>query len=260
MGIFDYNNFTKDFSGRVRHNLRFIEKMVEKRREDPKQFDISDERFVYRNQNPEEVREKKIRRWNNSVIDMVRSPNNEVYEVTQLLLAMYGMLLIPYEKYKNDTISQREDFQPSLKETRDYLDLRPFIEELKKAGRYRSTYSDEGTVYGFIRHLRNSISHEGIHFLPLASGSTESITDIIFYDFIAEDKDTKMKYSFENSPKQFCVKLTIDQLKDIIEHVAGMYSEIKEEFNRHEIKGDEERYERAVKICEGFLNNQHGLH
>lgn len=253
MSGFDYNHFSKDFSYRTRNNLKFITKITERLLEDPKQFDINDDLFSYRGQDREKVREKKLTRWENGTLDLIRDPHYKTYEVTQLLLSMYGMLIIPYEKYKKNSES-KDDLPQALTRTANYASIKQKIKEIKLAGRYRNTYNNanDESVYQFIRHLRNAVSHEGIHFLPLMSGQTEEIEEIIFYDFIAEESDNrgnKLRYTFNESPQKFCVKLYVKELKDFIEQITGMYSQISECFDID----DEKRYKQALKECNDFL-------
>ena len=98
------------------------------------------------------------------------------------------MLLVPYEKYKNDPRLTKSKIQTELRKTSEYENLDEKIGKLRNAARYRSTYQseDQDIVYSFIHHLRNSIAHEGIHFLPLDSGQTEKIEEVLFYDFNAK--------------------------------------------------------------------------
>ncbi len=257
MSGFDYNHFSKDFSARTRNNLKLITKITERLLEDPKQFGIDDDRFSHKGQNREEVREKRVNRWEKGTLDLIRDPHYKTYEVTQLLLSMYGMLIIPYEKYKKTT-KPGKDLPQTLKQTCYYDSLKRKTKELKTAGRYRNTYSNtnDESVYQFIRHLRNAVSHEGIHFLPLASGQTEQIEEIIFYDYIAEktdDQNNKIRYVFNSSPERFCVKISVEELKEFIEQVTGMYSQIGECFD----VDDEKRYNQAVKDCNDFLGNNY---
>lgn len=255
MSGFDYNHFSKDFSSRTRNNLKLITKITERLLEDPKQFDINDDLFSYRGQDREKVREKKLTRWENGTLDLIRNPHYKTYEVTQLLLSMYGMLIIPYEKYKK-TSESRDELPQALQRTANYASIKQKIRELKRVGRYRNTYKkfNDESVYQFIRHLRNAVSHEGIHFLPLTSGQTEEIEEIIFYDFIAEESDGKgniLRYTFKESPQRFCVKLSVKELKKFIEQITGMYSQISECFD----VDDEKRYKQALKDCYDFLGD-----
>lgn len=254
MAGFDYNNFTKDFSNRTYHNLKMIQKLANKQHDDPKYYDDSDSRLSHRGQDPAEIRAKKLKRWEKGIADLVHDPNYQVYEVTQLLLSVYGMLIIPYEKYKkNDSPSQ--DIPQALKNTQYYLSLKDTIKGLKQSGNYKSTYiKNDESVYEFIKHLRNSVSHEGIHFLPLTDGNTEQITEVLFYDFIASKTDGNggiIHYTFDNSPERFCVKLSIKELREIVEQVTEMYSELSEQYDKH----DEERYRQQIAACDSFLRN-----
>ncbi len=254
MSGFDYNHFSKDFSTRTRSNLKLITKITERMLKDPKQFDINDDFFSHRGQDRENVRATRIARWEKGTLDLIRDPHYKTYEVTQLLLSMYGMLIIPYEKYKKDTAS-KDDLPQALMETYNYAFLKQKIKKLKLEGRYRNTYngSNDESVYQFIRHLRNAVSHEGIHFLPLTSGQTEKIEEIIFYDFITEesdDKGEKCRYAFNNSPQRFCVKLSVKELKEFVEQITEIYSQISESFDLD----DEKRYKQAVKDCNDYLS------
>lgn len=71
------------------------------------------------------------------------------YEVTQLINSMIGLLVVPKEKYDNlisdDLISQE------------------LLHKMLSCVEFDSYY-DKGTLKGFVRHLRNAISHSKFDF------------------------------------------------------------------------------------------------
>lgn len=243
MGGFDYNHFSADFANRTASNLNLVYRVANFQRN--------------REANSEDciLDKEQIPNYLKRLISIVDDEKCEGFEITQLLLSLYGMLLVPYEKYKNDPNIAKATIQDGLQQTKEHEKLNNKIKELRDDDRYRSTYliDNQDYVYSFIQHLRNSISHEGIHFLPLTSGQTEQIKEIIFYDFNAyNDNGYKQYKRFRDAREQFCVRLKKEELKEIVKTIAEMYSKIKEDFDA----GDMERYKQEKKDCEDFLEKK----
>ena len=221
MSGFNYEHFSADFSKRTNCNLKLIERVVELRK----------------------------RMADSDVLTPVAK--SECYEVTQLLLSVYGMLLVPFEKYKNNPEKSKKDIINALSEDHNYTALERIIVDLQWDKRLKSTYDDknDGRVYCFIHHLRNSIAHEGIHFYPLEAYDSGEIEEIMFCDFDSEGGSIK---SFEAARKKFCTKVTVEKLRQIIDLIMNMYSNIGENFDI----GDKARYKKEIQICESFLSGE----
>lgn len=213
MSGFNYEHFSADFSKRTKCNLQLIERIA-----DP-----------------------------NTPVTKY-----ECYEVTQLLLSVYGMLLIPFEKYKNNPEHTKKKIIRALKKDDDNYDaLYRIICNLQQKKRIKSTYNDidDGPVFSFIHHLRNSIAHEGIHFYPLEAYDSGKIEEIMFCDF---DSERGRFNSFEAARKKFCTKVPVEKLRQIIVLIMNMYSGISEDFDI----GDMARYKKEIAICESFLSGE----
>lgn len=267
MGLYDFKHFTIDFSRRTLSNLRLVRSIASKQRNRPK---IKEKDRTKLSKTELTALEK----WEQNVISIVGNPCFSSFEVTQLLLSMYGLLLIPFEKYKNDPDISKASLEKTIKNSRWHDRLLEKIQKLENDKRYRNTYDYyEDPVYTFFRHLRNSLSHEGIHFLPIGILDSQNIEEIIFYDYIKEDSverddcGNKLKYTFENSPQKFCLRVNTDELTAILGWIDEIYKEVSfahdtddsidnnQEGNIKTKLSDEERYKIQVAQCEFFLNS-----
>ena len=152
------------------------------------------------------------------ITELNRENQTEVYEVTQLVNSLFGLLIIPYEKFKYGGTYQTKEEDLRNAAPIDYMRLNNKIEELKKDNRLVSTYSSDERypVGNFIGHLRNALAHsgeEGLQFLPY--DDTGEITSIYFYDKL-DEKDKPNK-------RQFCAHIKIDEIKEIVEWISRMY-------------------------------------
>lgn len=162
------------------------------------------------------------------------------YEVTQLINSLFGLIIVPNEKYKfkrNEEITKEETLEIISED--EYNNILEFIEEIKDSGKYYNTYEDKYPVSDFIKHLRNSLAHSGehgLHFVPLSEA--QEITGVIFYD-------TDRYHNHE-----FCVELTISEIIDLSEIISDMYSKVDEknaEKNRKEYEEEIERLRALFK-------------
>ena len=185
MAGYDYAKFVSDFGNRTLENCRMINAA--------RSNDISNK-----------VEE----------IDI----NHKHYEVTQLINSMFGMIIVPYEKYKFDFERPNSPYsicENDLKETKEYYKIALMIIDLEKKGKLYNDYNENYLVSAFIKHLRNALAHsgdEGLHFTPVKKD--EAIKSIIFYDN-------------NNDGNKFCTELTIGQIRILIELVYGMYKNIE---------------------------------
>lgn len=147
----------------------------------------------------------------------------EVYEVTQLINSLFGLLIVPFEKFKfkKDNYTTKESFFET-KIPDEYRRIKIFVEMLKKDKRLRSTYKDENfPVSSFIKHLRNALAHsgdKGLHFLP-CNDSASCITSIIFYD------------SHKETNQHFCAELKINEIEELIKIISSMYQKAEKTNN-----------------------------
>lgn len=222
MAGFDYNHFSADFASRTAKNLNLVYRVANFQRN---QKNGSEQYMLNTESLPNSLKR---------LISIATDKKCEGFEVTQLLLSIYGMLLVPYEKYKHDPNLTKAKILRELRQTSEYKKLNEKIGELRTDNRYRNTYQseDQDLVYSFIYHLRNSLAHEGIHFLPLESGQTEKIEELLLYDFDAYDQNGKKLYNgLRDAKERFCVRLKIVELKEIVIKISEMYSKIQEDFD-----------------------------
>lgn len=170
------------------------------------------------------------------ILERYEEDPSQRYEVTQLINSLFGLLIVPNEKYKYRKNGQGvKEFY--LKKAEGYKDITAIICDLKEDGRLYSSYDDNHEVSDFIRHMRNSLAHsgnQGLHFLPCAEG--QKITSVIFYD---SDKE----YGGTN---EFCAELMIMEIFNLAKAIANMYSEIE---SYKEYKDKNEEYMEEIKKC-----------
>lgn len=133
----------------------------------------------------------------------------DVYEVTQLINSLFGLLIVPFEFIKpfkgdggdaaaNNYYAKTEEFL--LKDLEAYKDILELISSLKKGYRYYNSYEFDETheeieVLLFLEHIRNSLAHggdNGISFYPVSADENERhpISSIIFRDKDTSDKNS----------------------------------------------------------------------
>lgn len=146
-----------------------------------------------------------------------------VFEVTQLINSLLGLIIIPVEAYKaNKGYSDDKLKQSSIK---DYENIEKIIKKCEDEKRlYCDYYTKQNggketlDVAKFVKHIRNSVAHggnKGIHFYPILE--KEDISSVFFYDNYEPNK------SKENLIYEFCVKLTIGELKELTKSIANLY-------------------------------------
>ena len=146
--------------------------------------------------------------------DMV---DDKLFEVTQLLNSLTGIAVLPYEMYK-DILDpyKNSEMKDSLRETDEYANLYKFIKKVKHKSTYDKDKEEKNIVFSFLRHVRNAVCHSGddaLGILPLDGG--EVIDKIIFYDKW-EDKD-------KINLQEFAMKLTLDEVQELVELVSAFY-------------------------------------
>ncbi len=185
----------------------------------------------------------------------------DVYEVTQLINSLLGLIVLPVEAYEayekrvsGTSIKSREN---TLKKTDSeaYYEVQKLLKDCESDDRYYSNYKndkyhDKFNVSKFVKHLRNSISHsgdQGIHFYPLTDSNENLINGIIFKDCVYEDERRKKIKNL------FCIKLTILELQKLIDYIVRLYCEFK---NRDsDIEDKQNKYKMEIKELENIMAN-----
>lgn len=191
---------------------------------------------------------------------------NEVYETTQLINSLLGLIIIPVEaakrtyKQKNKKSNSEKEVTEveklrendnNLKEvsSEDYSELIELLEKCQKEKRLFSDYKEDNEkiyISSFITHIRNALAHggnRGIHFYPITEGG--KITEIIFYDN-KKEKGKRMFY-------EFCVKLTINELRNMVENVSNLYCRFEE--RNYPISEKQKRYEDDIEKLKNLMQN-----
>ncbi len=163
-----------------------------------------------------------------------RAHRDNLYEVTQLINSLLGMLILPYETYN---IRYRKKY-PSKEWARhlkkaapkSFDRLKNLIDRLKTEKRLFCDYNSDNPsgqskiwVDEFIHHLRNAVAHggnNGIHFFPIKESDCRDITDVIFYD------NDEIKNN--DSISEFCVKVSVSELKEIVNCISDLYCGFEE--------------------------------
>ena len=155
----------------------------------------------------------------NTINDIVKNdPEIEAYEITQLINSLFGLLIVPNEKYK--------DFDDEKLKGDGYNELANAIKKIKCL---YTNYKDDKDDYDnfkvsqFIRHLRNALAHLGqdrVLFLD----KDEKLAGVLLYDKHV-DKETK-------TINEFCAELDFDSFKEIVSYIIEIYSNRKRDFDK----------------------------
>ena len=241
MSEYDIKRFTTDFIDRTNKNYEFI------------------------------CKEKNINGLNGEA-------SNSVYEVTQLVNSLFGVIVIPCETYFSKRCNENI-IEKLLEEDKNYS-LEPLIEiekmifKAKSQKRFRSTYKDgknntENKFYKleytyddtykrenkrfiwfdnmlrFIKHLRNALSHSGntcLYFFRNcdynASSEDVNITDIVFLDM--------------SNGAIFAIQLSIDEIIKLKDLVANFFVTFEEKNVIEKIV----EYEDAKKQMTAFFEEE----
>lgn len=158
-------------------------------------------------------------------------------EVTQLINSLLGLLVVPSERYKEDS-KEKEKEENTLKRRSPemYRNIKKLINQLEGE---KKLYSDYGftkkyPVCDFIHHLRNAVCHSGnktLIFTPIEEN--KEIETVIFYDTYTNPDQKKY---------EFCVELTVDQIRVLIAEISKMYIAVE----NAESKNIQDEYEATV--------------
>ena len=152
----------------------------------------------------------------------------DVFEVTQLINSLFGILIMPFESVKALKKGQMgannlRDVNQKMKEANEtaFNDLSAVIQELKEAHHfydsYIKDYEDGIAEIAFIHRLRNSLAHSGnngLRFFPIGEGDQEvsEIKSIIFCD---EEDNGK--------GDSFVAELAVDQVERVVKSLAEIF-------------------------------------
>lgn len=113
---------------------------------------------------------------------------NGPFEVTQMINSLFGLLIVPEEKFKYKSLTHAE--KQTIGDSPDIQKIIALIDDCRNDHRYKSTYPNEqgegitdfDMVANLCRHMRNSIAHggyEGLHFYPLEDSDIKNILFMI---------------------------------------------------------------------------------
>lgn len=166
---------------------------------------------------------KKVRQNNNKHNTNKDEEQVEASEVTQLINSLFGLVILPFEKFKfrrGQGLNQ-DGSENNLRKyaQEEYWKIRGEIEEYKNHKQIYSNCDDRHIqVSHLIKHIRNSLAHsgdKGIHFWPFDNGL--EITHVYFYDEDQYDEN-----------KKFALKLTVEQIETLCDLIMKLYTIIEE--------------------------------
>ncbi len=175
-----------------------------------------------------------------------------LFEVTQLINSLLGLIIIPVEAYKKTCVIDDRKLKATSME--DYEKIEEILDKCKNENRLYCDYQKNQyekqmqrvCVSKFIGHLRNSVAHggnNGIHFYPV-SGSG-NISEIIFYD-----NNECLKSNIIN---EFCIKLTLGELRRLVESISNLYC--KFEKKDRDISAKQRKYHEDIRKLEELMHN-----
>ncbi len=179
---------------------------------------------------------------------IMRQPEEQRFDVTQLINSMFGILIMPFETIKsfnkgsNLSVFNMRKIERNMKKASEaaYQDIVELMNMLMINHWYYDTYSDdwkEGVkVFSFVRRMRNSLAHgggSGLHFFPINEGG--EITTVLFADNDSSnaekssaDKGIKTVDNSRELPKAFYAELKIEHLKRLMDDLKTIFSEYEE--------------------------------
>ena len=164
--------------------------------------------------------------------------SGEVFEVTQLINSLFGILIMPFESVKatkNGQINPNtfRDINIKMEKANPeaFNDLSVVINELKEAhllyDSYAKDFEKDVVEITFVHRLRNSLAHsgdKGLRFYPIGERDQKvgMIKSIIFCD---EEKNAK--------GESFIAELTVEQVERVVKDLAAIFSNYSEFDNYH---------------------------
>ena len=176
-------------------------------------------------------------------------PDTKVYEVTQLINSLFGIIIVPYEKYKRFLVFKKE--KEILLEN-NYKVIKEFIDDLQSKNLVKSTYCNDEfytypkgiSVFKFVKHLRNALAHSGngrLNFFPISNGKNE-IEGVFFIDME------------EKSKEFFCCELSIEDIKKLYNLIPALFITVDKYIDDNMRNEQFEKYKSDIKLLKGFLN------
>ena len=189
-------------------------------------------------------------RQNMAVIDAIynehsEDPEKKVYEVTQVINSLFGMIIVPYEKYKRH-LNEADYYNDPY-----YLEIIKLIRVLERNKFLRSTYNSDSSgvgVFSFIGHLRNALAHSGnrgLNFFPV-NRSKDNIKAVFFLD------------KYENAYGEisyFCCRLSVKVIKQLCELIPSLYVSIERNIPERERGGVFNQYKEQIDQMNLFLKS-----
>ncbi len=210
MSGYIFQEFVKDFSGRTRQNMNVIDAIYGEHSDDP---------------------------------------DKKVYEVTQMINSLFGMIIVPYEKFKNQ-IDESE-----YADVNSYKEIKELIHELERKKLLRSTYPkevEEVGVFSFIGHLRNALAHSGngrLNFYPVNS-KKDNIKAVYFMDR-HETRYGRISY--------FCCRLSIKRIRKLCNLIPSLYEVIEKSIPERERAIIYNQYNSQILKLDGFLDGDNAV-
>ncbi len=187
----------------------------------------------------------------------------KLHEVTQLINSLLGLIIIPVEYYKKTYKIKNCNKDRIIQgiSLNDYNVVANMIEKCDKEKRFYSDYdrdrdrSGRISVSEFINHLRNAIAHggnNGIHFFPVSD--SRIISSVIFYDNNEFSKKiAKRDFDTRAEINEFCIKLSVAELKVLVTAISSMYCKFEKKDRRPKEKKD--KYASDIRALEELLMN-----
>ncbi|MBR2251240.1 MAG: hypothetical protein IJ881_02225 [Neisseriaceae bacterium] len=203
MSQYTYSHFLSDYVRRTLINHELIEE-IKKRHENGKKNFCYEEFF-------REYKQNNSPQFNNT---FERDGETHFYEVTSLINSLYGLVIMPVEKFSDPSIIQANSkIDQAVQNT---------INNCEQGQRYYSEdhRKDAST---FLKHIRNALAHggnHGIHFYSIGEGQEQQIGGIIFVDY-----DTR------NQQNLWCIKLTIQELQSLTKEIYSFFCTISDSRN-----------------------------
>lgn len=182
-----------------------------------------------------------------------KNDSNEVFDVTQLINSLFGILIMPFESIKalkgNTDANSFRDVNKKMKEADEvaFNDLSAVISELKADkcfyDSYLKDFEDGIEEITFVYRLRNSLAHSGnsgLRFFPISENDqrVSEISSIIFCD---EEKSGK--------GDSFIAELTVEQVKRVIASLSEIFSKYSEFEGYYEY----DDYEKTIQSMRGKM-------
>lgn len=175
-----------------------------------------------------------------------------LYEVTQLINSLLGLVVIPVEVYKanRDVFT---DYNIENIASESFTKISAIIKRKTEEGKLYCDYKkekDDNTsllkVTSFIKHIRNSIAHggnKGLHFFPVEKN--QDILGVYFYDACEYSKliDGKRTTVYV---AEFCVYLSIEDIKELVSAISELFILVEENTNSLRLNIDFSHKERLL--------------